>query len=100
MTLEESTQRLTAAIEAEDFIAISKALDARAASIAEFGHSDPSPVSLAAGEKALRAGESAKLMLQALKQRTATESRRLSQIQESFVEILRRSRRSQVDYRG
>lgn len=100
MTLEESTQRLTAAIEAEDFTAIAKALEARAAAIAEFGESTPSPASIATGESALRAGETAWLRLQALKQRIATGSRRLAQIQEGFVESLRPSRPSHVDFRG
>jgi len=100
MTLQESTGRLLAAIEAEDFTALAKALEARAAAIAQFRASRPSPASIAMGQDSLRAGQTACLLLQALKQRIASESRRLAQIQEGFVESLRHSHQSRVDYRG
>lgn len=100
MDLVEITQRLTAAIEVEHFAAIAKALEDRAAAIAEFGASIPSPASIAHCELALKAGEAACRLLQSIKQRTVSDSARLTQIQEGFVENLRRTHLSRIDYRG
>jgi hypothetical protein len=75
MTLEQSTQALLQAIEAQDLEAIAASLEARAKAMV-----NPAMVS----HEAFEAGEQALQALLELQQRWASESARLRQISEAF----------------
>ena len=88
MNFEEATERMRAAIAAEDLDALNLALDARAAA-------------LAAGDRpslqAIEAGERALLDLAAFKQRLAFESSKLGSLRTALGDACPRPR---LDYQG
>ena len=78
MTLEQATDAVLAAIEAEDLGALAQALEMRAEAIR--ATAAPSPEAIEGGERASRA-------LQSLQQRLAAESARLNQIQGGYGSV-------------
>ena len=76
MTLEQATNAVLMAIDAEDLTALAHALDAREAALRDTAK--PS-------QEAQAAGEAACLALAALKQRWAAEEARLHQMQSAFA---------------
>lgn len=90
MTLEETTQELLDAIEAEDLDAIASALEARSAAINN---------GLSVSQDVLEAGERAFRALRELQQRWAGESARLRQISAAFVHASNPTG-SRLDFRG
>jgi len=100
MTLEESTQRLKDAVDAEDFALIAQLLALRSAAIKEFRHTRPSAAAFAVATNALKAGEEARTKLQTFQRRALADTRRLSQIQQVLSGNAARPRRPRIDCRG
>lgn len=100
MTLEETTEQILAAAEAEDLEALENAHRMREEAMAALMSLEPTEAlrdrvaaSLAAGEKARRA-------IHQIKLRIRTESRRLATIEAGFVRCLLPSDKPHIDFKG
>jgi hypothetical protein len=100
MTLEQSTQRILAAAEAQDLALLEAAGRMREEAIAALASAPPTPVLRSALEGSIVAGEEARRAIRAIKQRIRGESRRLANIEKGFVRALRPGAEHRVDCQG
>lgn len=100
MTLENSTERILAAVATQNFEALEAGVKQREAAMAAIASAPPTFLLRDAIAASLAAGEEAKRALRVLRQRMRHESRRLSNIEQGFVQALRPAPSYQVDCKG
>lgn len=100
MTLEQSTTRILAAVEAQDLDAFQEASKEREAAIAALASIPPTPALRDAVARSIAAGEAAQRTIRAIRQRLRKESRRLANIEHGFVRALRPAAKHQIDCQG
>jgi hypothetical protein len=100
MTLEQSTQRILAAVEAQDLDGLQGASKERDRAIATLASLPPTAALRDAVAASIAAGEEAKRTIRTIRQRVRRESRRLERIEDGFVKALRPVVHHRVDCRG
>lgn len=93
MTLDETTRRILAAVEARDLPALQEAAKQRNTAIAALASLPPTPALRDAVARSIAAGEEAKRTIRAIR-------RRLANIEHGFVRALRPTAKHQIDYKG
>jgi hypothetical protein len=100
MTLEQSTERILAAAEAQDLGLLRAASEMRELAMAELGSAVPTARLRDAVAASIEAGEEAKRAIRTIRLRGRHESRRLANIERGFVRALRPAVGHQVDCKG
>jgi hypothetical protein len=100
MNLEQATERVAAAVAAQDIEAIDAALEARAHAIAELAGATPSRELETRLTAAIEAGEAIHRNLSAIKLQIGFEGARLAQLEAGFAAGIRRRPAPCIDYRG
>lgn len=100
MTLEQITKRMLVAAEAQDLEGLEAACIERKTAIAKLASIPPTPALRDAVAASIAAGEEARRATRALKHRMRRDSRRLSSIEEGFLQALLPVARHQIDYKG
>ena len=100
MTLEQSTQRILAAVEAQDLALLGAAGKMREEAIAVLASAPATPMLRNAVAESIAAGEEARQAIRAIKQRIRGESRRLANIERGFVRVTRLGVGHRVDCKG
>lgn len=100
MTLEQTTQRILAAADAQDLAALEAASKLRESVIAALASAPPTSQLRNAVAASIAAGEQARRAIRVIKQRLRNESRRLSNIETGFVRALRPLPAHRIDCKG
>jgi len=100
MTLEQSTEHIRSAAEAQNLEALQAAHVERKAAIAALKSQPPSPRLRDAIAASLQAGEEAKRTIRLIKQCLRNDSRRLANIDDGFIRALRPVSVSRINYKG
>jgi hypothetical protein len=100
MTLEQTTEHILAAAEAQDLAGLQAAGKLRDEAIAALDSVPATPGLRNAVAASIAAGEEAKRAIRVIKQRLRSESRRLANIEHGFVRALRPAARHRVDCKG
>jgi hypothetical protein len=100
MTLDETTQRILAAVEAQDLAALQEASKEREGAIAALASAPPTPALRDAVARSIAAGEEATRAIRSIRQHIRKESRRLAHLENGFVRALRPAAKHQIDYQG
>jgi hypothetical protein len=100
MTLEQTTQRILAAAEAQDLEALQAASKERQAAIAMLASLEPTPALRDAMAESIAAGQEAARAIRAIRQRIRKDSRRLASIQHGFLRVHAPAAHHQIDCRG
>jgi hypothetical protein len=100
MTLEQNTEHIRSAAEAQNLEALQAANIERKAVIAVLKSLPPSPQLRDAISASLQAGEEAKRSIRLIKQCLRNDSRRLANIDDGFIRALRPVSVSRINYKG
>ncbi len=100
MTLEETTEAILVAAEAQDMAALEDARKQREEAMAALSSLPPTMALRNAVADSIKAGEQARRALRIMKQRMRDESRRLTLIESGFVQGLRSADPHRIDYKG
>jgi hypothetical protein len=100
MTLEETTEAILVAAEAQDLAALEEARKQREEAMAALSTLSPTIALRNAVADSIKAGEDARRALRIMKQRMRDESRRLAQIESGFLHGLGGSVPHRIDCKG
>jgi hypothetical protein len=100
MTLEQSTENIRSAAEAQNLEALQAANVERKAVIAALKSQPPSPQLRDAIAASLQAGEEAKRTIRLIKQCLRNDSRRLANLEDGFIRALRPVSVSRINCKG
>jgi hypothetical protein len=100
MTLEQTTQRILLAVEAQDLEMLQAAAKERETAIASLSSIPPSPALHEAITASIAAGEEAKLAIRAIQQGIRKDSRRLANIEHGFLRAILPTVKRQIDCQG
>lgn len=100
MTLEQTTESMLAAAQAEDLMALLVALKERQAVMATLDSIPPSQQLRDALEASIAAGEEARRTIRTIKQRIQRASRKLANIEHGFLHLLLPIGKHRVDCKG
>jgi hypothetical protein len=100
MTLEQSTRRILAAVEAQDLAALQAAAKGRESAMAMLASIPPTPELRKAMAASITAGEEATRAIRGIRQRIRKDSRRLANIERGFLGALFPLPEHRIDYKG
>jgi hypothetical protein len=100
MTLEQTTERILAAVEAQDLPALQGAAKERESAMAMLASIPPTPELRKAVAASIAAGEEAKRAIRGIRQRIRKDSRRLANIEDGFLRALFPPAKHWIDYKG
>jgi predicted RNase H-like nuclease (RuvC/YqgF family) len=100
MTIEQTTERIRSAAEAQNMAALQAANVERKTMIATLKSLPPSQQLRDAIAASLQAGEEAKRTIRLIKQCLRNDSRRLANIDDGFIRALRPVSVSRINYKG
>jgi hypothetical protein len=100
MTLEETTEFILAAVEAEDLASLQAASKLREVAMAALASMEPTLALRASVAASIAAGERAKRAIASIRQRIRGESRRLATIESGFVRAQQSAAAPHIDCKG